>query len=592
MGSRSWCWRAPNVGLQRTQRIGFAAGAPEAMARCGQVCFLWASVTIERTSARRGASVLAAVFVVSGAAIRLHGLADVDLFCDEAQATEIASSLWSHGELNPFRYSRFLPNTFFRDGILVYFPPLSYVVAAPLTTMRGTVGANVAARLPALLGGLVLIALLIPAARIIFGNAWVGVGAAALTVCNGFHIGMSRLSLPYALLPPLLLVALLTTRRALRRGHAVDWAAATLSLAGSAYVNQIALLFWPMLAPCGIEAHQRDASRRFLVCIGAAGAAFLVWVIAVQRMALFANSFFQTTAGYSFTAQLAKLAAPYRQMLAPWPVAAAFAVGLATLSIHTIRRGDMGTAALLVWLAMPAAILLTHSMWILDYHLYAAYPPMILVAAYGTFVIARAVAASLRGTAVADRHPMAAYAAALAVLCWSQWYFVPPTPPRSADEFGSAHIVSDAAAHIRLHDHGEVVIAPVGMAEAYYLERFVHSKNHPGAVAECLQLVSQAPAWVFMGDNYFHAGRLDECDAFVRSNGTLIMHADPIPGFTDPANPIGYALYHVAGPARRSSSDAGAKVPYSGTVSPEPPNSLGKSLNFGRPSRMAITFSP
>ena len=31
---------------------------------------------------------------------------------------------------------------------------------------------------------------------------------------------------------------------------------------------------------------------------------------------------------------------------------------------------------------------------------------------------------------------------------------------------------------------------------------------------------------------------------------------------------------------------------YSGTVSPEPPNSLGKSLNFGSPSRMAITFSP
>ena len=31
---------------------------------------------------------------------------------------------------------------------------------------------------------------------------------------------------------------------------------------------------------------------------------------------------------------------------------------------------------------------------------------------------------------------------------------------------------------------------------------------------------------------------------------------------------------------------------YSGTESPEPPNSLGKSLNFGSPSRMAITFSP
>ena len=31
---------------------------------------------------------------------------------------------------------------------------------------------------------------------------------------------------------------------------------------------------------------------------------------------------------------------------------------------------------------------------------------------------------------------------------------------------------------------------------------------------------------------------------------------------------------------------------HSGSISPEPPNSLGKSLNFGRPSRTDITFSP
>ena len=31
---------------------------------------------------------------------------------------------------------------------------------------------------------------------------------------------------------------------------------------------------------------------------------------------------------------------------------------------------------------------------------------------------------------------------------------------------------------------------------------------------------------------------------------------------------------------------------YSDSVSPEPPNSFGKSLNFGSPSRTCITFSP
>jgi hypothetical protein len=32
-------------------------------------------------------------------------------------------------------------------------------------------------------------------------------------------------------------------------------------------------------------------------------------------------------------------------------------------------------------------------------------------------------------------------------------------------------------------------------------------------------------------------------------------------------------------------------APYSGNASPEPPNSLGKSLSFGRPSRMRSTVS-
>ena len=32
-------------------------------------------------------------------------------------------------------------------------------------------------------------------------------------------------------------------------------------------------------------------------------------------------------------------------------------------------------------------------------------------------------------------------------------------------------------------------------------------------------------------------------------------------------------------------------APYSGSASPEPPNSLGKSLSFGSPSRMRSTVS-
>jgi hypothetical protein len=190
-------------------------------------------------------------------------------------------------------------------------------------------------------------------------------------------------------------------------------------------------------------------------------------------------------------------------------------------------------------------------MWIQDYHLYSVYPPVVLIAAYGADAAVRTVAVLLRQRRAESRHRDALLAAAIAVLCWSEWRFAPPTAAPAALEFGDARIVSDAAAHIRRHDGGEAVIAPVGMAEAYYLERFVHSKNRDGAVTHCLELVRRSPVWVFMGDNYFHNGRLDACDEFVRQHGTLIVHSAPISGFTDSANPLGYALYYLAAPDRR-----------------------------------------
>src|SRR5262249_49490254 len=158
----------------------------------------------------------------------------------------------------------------------------------------------------------------------------------------------------------------------------------------------------------------------------------------------------RTTAGYTFTAQLAKLAAPYREMLTPWPLAAVFGLGLTRLSLEVLGRSNAGQATLLIWLAMPAAILLTHSMWVLDYHLYSAYPPVILVAAYGTRTLVRGVAPGpLRHRTVDGRTRSALLAAAVAVLCWAQWRLAPPVPARAALEFGSARIVSDAAANIR-----------------------------------------------------------------------------------------------------------------------------------------------
>ncbi len=56
-----------------------------------------------------------------------------------------------------------------------------------------------------------------------------------------------------------------------------------------------------------------------------------------------------------------------------------------------------------------------------------------------------------------------------------------------------------------------------------------------------------------------------------------------------PRTPPGACASHASWRLRLARSPDPA--PYSGSVSPEPPNSLGKSLSFGRPSRMRSTVS-
>jgi len=500
-----------------------------------------------RRAGSRIVPLVVVALILTAAWIRVDRLGEIDLYGDEAMWSEIASSLWKYGELNPLRDTDFLPDWYFRNRTFTYFPPLSYVFAAPFTALRDRIGPNVAPRLPALLGGLITIALLLPAARAVFADTGVGLAAAALTVGNGFHIGMSGMALPYSLVPPVLLLSLLALVRAVRRDRVADWIGAGVTLTASAYINQVALLFWALMVPCALTVprHQRV---RVGLCFGVSGVLFLVWVALLPRRAFLANAFFQTTAGYEFGAQLAKLAAPYQQMLAPWPLAAAFAIGLVRLVIVVAQRRETAAALLLTWVLVPGAILLTHSMWILEYHLYIVYPAVVLVAAYGTRVAVEAIVALGSRRRVASRSRDVVFATAVAALCGSEWWFAPPAPPRSAAEFGSPQIVSAAAAYIRAHDRGEDVIAPAGPAEAYYLERFVHSKNHAGAEAACLELVARRPAWVFMGDNYFHRGRLDACDDLVRRRGTLIMHSAPLDGITDAGNSVGYALYHLDAP--------------------------------------------
>jgi hypothetical protein len=353
------------------------------------------------------------------------------------------------------------------------------------------------------------------------------------------------MALPYSLLPALLLLALLALLRALRRGDRSDWIIAALAIAATGYVNQIALLFWPIFACCGLSVRcDRVAFRRLVVCLAAAAGAFVLWILVLARRALFANAFFRHTVGYGFVAQLTKLGNHYLEMLAPWPLLVMFGIGTLGLAAGVVRRRDVYRGTLLLWLALPAAMLLTRSMWILDYHLYAVYPAVILAAAYGARLATQAVSAVLRAN---GRHDDLVFAAAIALLCWAQWQLAPPAAARATLEFGDVRIVSDATTYIRQHSRGETIIAPIGMSEAYYLEQFVHSKNGADGVTRCLHLVQREPAWVFMGDNFFHLGRLDDCDHYVRQHGKLVLHSAPVDGFTDAGNSLGYSLYYLPG---------------------------------------------
>ena len=115
----------------------------------------------------------------------------------------------------------------------------------------------------------------------------------------------------------------------------------------------------------------------------------------------------------------------------------------------------------------------------------------------------------------------------------------------AAEEFGKSDIVSKVCGYIKKNYASEIVIAPIGLSEAYYLNMFVYDRNKNYAVQKSFDLISKNDAWVFMGDNYFKLGRLDEFDRYIQKKGELIMHSEPAKGFTDSNNELGYALYHI-----------------------------------------------
>lgn len=236
----------------------------------------------------------------------------------------------------------------------------------------------------------------------------------------------------------------------------------------------------------------------------------------------------------------------YNNMLPDFLLKAMFFIGGIKILYEVIRQKRHISILLVVWALIPFTFIATRSMWIHKYHLFFVYPPVIIIAAYGSYVFIRYVIDKLCGQFLSIK-----WRAYIVIFLFSFAISIPQLKNINlyADavtgEFGSPGIASRACDYIKQHYAGEVIIAPIGLAESYYLEKFVYDKAKVDAVERCFKLISDNSAWVFMGDNFFNNGKLDEFDRYVQENGKLIMRSNPVSGFTDKGNKAGYALYYI-----------------------------------------------
>jgi 4-amino-4-deoxy-L-arabinose transferase-like glycosyltransferase len=488
-----------------------------------------------------------------------------DLYNDEALQTTISRSLIDDGRLNNFQYSKFTPDSQFRHGIWSYYPPGSNLIQAPFLLADTT--SPVTARLPVLLLNLIVLAYLPALSAAIWKSTVPGWIAAILGAFGLFHIGMSVTSLSYTLAAPLQVMAFAMLVRAVTSGRNRDWVGLGLLIALDFYIMQIALVFGALLlAAMAWRGRRRRAAemRGLLLCAVTTGVLCLPWLIWSWGTMSPASSFLNSAPDYSFAGQAGLVLAQYDLMLPSVVWKAAFLIGLLTVSRHALPPKEPFGVLLGLWALTPLLYLVSHNMWVGSRHVFGAYAAVSLLTGLGVTTATRwllahvlphgdirlpgrSAALAIAGTLVVTVAQFSAARASAGSL--------PPSPLKmvllqgdAALEFGGSTAVSSACAYIRTHDRGEPIIAPVGISESHYVGRFVHDRRTPDATARAWELLRSGPAWVFMGDNYWHRGALDAFDRAVQQRGRLIMHFPPVPRFTAPDNSLGYALYYIDRP--------------------------------------------
>ena len=297
-------------------------------------------------------------------------------------------------------------------------PPLQYLVA-------WVAGGNAAdewwLRLPSLAAGVATIAALAELGRRLNGPATGLMAAFALGV-SPFHVEISQLARPYALLVLLTVLSLGALVRALDRGRARDWLWFSALLALSLYTHYLALQVLVLEALTATLLLARGRWRGGMAALlSFAGAVVLLWpwLPVLRRL------------GHSQLGQGELPAALLHELVTQVFVAqflgrgagTVLGLGLVACALWSLRRQPQLAGAMLLWLAIPLVVLWATqpAHFIAGRHLAFMLPIVMLLLGHGVATVAGGGARAVRRFAGPRRSlPRlgAALTAALVIVAW------------------------------------------------------------------------------------------------------------------------------------------------------------------------------
>jgi hypothetical protein len=331
---------------------------------------------------------------VAALGLRLHTLSTPSFWFDEV-LTAIGSQ--------SFAWVLYSPQVFGH-------PPLQYLVG---WAAGGGQAAEGWMRLPFVVAGVAAVVAVGLLGRRLFGPA-TGLVAAALLAVSPFHVELSQLARPYALLVLGAAASWLMLVRALERGTALDWIGFSVAAALSCYTHYLAgmvVVAQGVMAAAWVARRRGEGALRALVSFAAVAVLLAPSTGLLER---FAHG--QVGGGRVSLATIVDFArgALAYELLGAGP-RAALTGGLLVLGLWRLRRRpELGLAVLAV-LALPLAIVwaVNPTQPLAGRYFGFALPVVVLTVALGLVGVARGAGAAC-ARVLGPRHPGAGRAAAVA----------------------------------------------------------------------------------------------------------------------------------------------------------------------------------